>query len=102
MRGRDNAAQENHRRPGNLCILQVFSFVGTERRNRLLPTLPAASDRIVNDEPDSVLPVASRDVLNIMLGSLGTAWISIIAYYFGSSNGSSRKTELLAKAPAVE
>lgn len=48
------------------------------------------------------VPVASRDVLNIMLGSLGTAWISIIAYYFGSSNGSSRKTELLAKAPAVE
>lgn len=48
------------------------------------------------------VPPSSRDVLNIMLGSLGTAWISIISYYFGSTNGSSRKTELLAKAPAIK
>jgi hypothetical protein len=31
---------------------------------------------------------------------LGTAWISIIGYYFGTSVGSMRKTELLAK-PSV-
>lgn len=48
------------------------------------------------------MPTTSRDVLNIMLGSLGTAWISIVAYYFGSSAGSQHKTELISQAPAIE
>ena len=48
------------------------------------------------------IPVASRDIVNIMLGSLGSAWVGIISYYFGSSKSSDRKTELLAQAPAVE
>lgn len=43
------------------------------------------------------VPATTKDVLNIMLGSLGTAWVSIVAYYFGSSSGSDRKTELMAK-----
>ncbi|WP_438967018.1 hypothetical protein [Flavobacterium sp.] len=37
----------------------------------------------------------SRDVIDIMLGSLGTAWISTISYYFGSSKSSKDKTFLL-------
>lgn len=43
-------------------------------------------------------PVENSDVLNIMLGSLGTSWTGVVAYYFGSSAHSQRKTELLAQA----
>ncbi|MGH7868787.1 MAG: hypothetical protein ACREP9_14430, partial [Candidatus Dormibacteraceae bacterium] len=48
------------------------------------------------------IPAANKDVLNIMLGSLGTAWVAVIGYYFGSSSGSDRKTELLAGAPPAK
>lgn len=42
------------------------------------------------------VPVSSKDVLNIMLGTLGTAWIQVMAYYFGSSSGSVRKDAIIA------
>ena len=43
------------------------------------------------------LPEANQSILNIMIGSLGTAWVSIVNYYFGSSLGSRNKNDLLLK-----
>jgi hypothetical protein len=42
------------------------------------------------------LPPENSNLVNVVIGALGTAWISIIGYYFGTSAGSMRKTELLA------
>jgi hypothetical protein len=43
------------------------------------------------------IPNESENVVYVMLGSLGTAWTGIMAYYFGSSAGSAAKHNLLDK-----
>lgn len=43
------------------------------------------------------IPAAAHDILMTMIGVLGSAWMGIVTYYFGSSAGSAEKTKLLAK-----
>ena len=41
------------------------------------------------------LPPGSEQPLNLTLGSMATAWVAMISYYFGSSRGSQAKDVLL-------
>ncbi|WP_124602039.1 hypothetical protein [Burkholderia sp. Bp8963] len=43
-----------------------------------------------------------NQMLNVVVGALGTAWITIIGFYFGTSAGSARKTELLASSAQIQ
>ena len=42
-------------------------------------------------EPDS------RSSFGQMIGTVGGAWVTIVAYHFGSSSGSAKKTDILNK-----
>jgi glycerol uptake facilitator-like aquaporin len=41
------------------------------------------------------IPAGSRDLANIMLGSLGTSFTAVVGYWVGSSIGSARKDAAL-------
>lgn len=43
------------------------------------------------------VPVSNERILDMMLGSLGTAWIMGWAYYYGTSTGSASKQAMIAK-----
>lgn len=48
------------------------------------------------------LSVRDSQALLIMLGSLGTAWGMVMAFWFGTTKGSSEKNELLARSQPVK
>ena len=48
-----------------------------------------------------LIPAANEKILDVMVGSLATAWVSIVNFYFGRSSEGDRKTELLAQAGPV-
>lgn len=76
---RDRNVKLNDYTPAILAFLVTFGFFG------VLGVFMFAE-----------IPKASETVLNIMLGSLGTAWTSIIGFYFGSSRSSEVKNYLLS------
>jgi hypothetical protein len=47
------------------------------------------------------LKVSDSQALLLMLGSLSTGWGVVMAFWFGTTHDSGRKTELLAQAPAA-
>ena len=65
--------------PGALAVLVTIGFFGLLAMMVVKPP-----------------PAASEKILDIMVGTLGTAWVMVVTYYFGSSAGSDRKTELMA------
>lgn len=42
------------------------------------------------------IPASGKEALLVMLGALGLAWGNVMSYYFGSSSGSARKTEIIS------
>ena len=49
-----------------------------------------------------LLVINDSQALLLMLGSLSTAWGMVMAFWFGTTNGSSEKTALLAKADPIK
>lgn len=43
------------------------------------------------------VPTANERIMDILLGSLGTAWITIIGFFFGSSRSSENKSDQIHK-----
>jgi hypothetical protein len=48
---------------------------------------------LINNE----VPEKNTDVLNLVIGALIGSFSTIVGYFYGSSKGSSEKTELLGK-----
>ena len=41
------------------------------------------------------IPEGTKDILQVMLGGVLGQWTTIISYFFGSSSGSARKSDML-------
>ena len=49
----------------------------------------------------AVVPQENKDLLNLVVGALIGSFATIVSYYFGSSKGSSEKTDIISKSPPV-
>ena len=74
----------NGRMPAALAIVITLGFFG-----------------LLDGMAGGFLSAQETPSLSYMLGSLNTAWTGAMAFYFGSTRDSGRKTELLAQAPAT-
>lgn len=43
------------------------------------------------------IPEQNKDLVNIALGAFIAAFVTVVGYFYGSSKGSSDKTEMLGK-----
>jgi hypothetical protein len=66
-------------------VAPILAFVLVGMIWYLLHAILAAREQVIN-----------RDVFNVVLGALVTAFTTVMAYYFGSSLGSSKKDEALS------
>lgn len=48
------------------------------------------------------IPKESERVIDVMIGTLTTVWIMTMTYFFSTTAGSTKKTDLLAKAGPVD
>ena len=78
---RDMQVQTKSRIPGVLAILITIGFFGI----------------LVGMLTGALVASGNNEALLIMLGALGAAWGSVVNFYYGSSSGSSDKTNLLMR-----
>ncbi len=71
-------------------VAPLFAFALILMIWYLLHNIMSARDEVVN-----------KDVFNVVLGALVTAFTTVVAYYFGSSLGSSKKDEALQSGRLV-
>lgn len=50
----------------------------------------------------TAIPEANKNTLYVMVGSLGTAWVGSVQFWFGTTKGSSDKTALLGGKIGVQ